>query len=371
MKWRRNVSRVFGEAAMSKAGNSLHVPGSRDGEDRKEIETAVSQAETISRQQWNADVLPLVSISCVAYNQKNYIRKAIESFLMQKTTFRVEILLHDDASTDGTADIIREYERLYPDLIFPLYQNKNRYKQGIKISVNFQYPRVRGKYIAKCEGDDFWTDPYKLQKQVVFLERNPEYSACFTNAVILDEIHGAKKIYTRELSEGDIRIEDIIAIGGHIYPSASLVYRKDRLDIDLLRSIPEIAGDTMQLILLALRGKIYFFDLCSCVYRRWNGGVYTSIAKDTRQKTEWRRRRITGYKKLRRALNGSHKKAIKQRISSDSLYVITSTRKLSSIRYIVNLNREDGVRFIRYGIRFVSGRLGLKKLRRSSRSSGG
>jgi len=97
---------------------------------------------------------------------------------MQKTTFPVEILLHDDASTDNTANIIREYEAKYPNIIKPIYQSENQYSQGIGISMTYQFPRAKGKYIALCEGDDYWTDPLKLQKQVDFLEANPEYSLC-------------------------------------------------------------------------------------------------------------------------------------------------------------------------------------------------
>ena len=93
---------------------------------------------------------------------------------MQKTNFAFEVLVHDDASTDGTADIIREYENKYPDLIKPIYQSENQFSQKKGIMRNFQYPRVKGKYIALCEGDDCWISANKLQKQVDFMETNPE-----------------------------------------------------------------------------------------------------------------------------------------------------------------------------------------------------
>lgn len=114
------------------------------------------------------NITPIVSISCITYNHEDYIRDAIEGFLMQKTTFPVEILIHDDASTDKTADIIREYEKKYPHLIKPIYQTENQYSKGIGVSATYQYPRANGNYITLCEGDDYWTDPYMLQKQVVF-----------------------------------------------------------------------------------------------------------------------------------------------------------------------------------------------------------
>lgn len=137
----------------------------------------------------------IVSICCATYNHQKYIRDAIESFLMQKTTFPFEILIHDDASTDGTADIIREYEAKYPDIIKPIYQTENQYSRGINPYLAFVYPRAQGKYIALCEGDDYWIDPLKLQKQVDYLERNPHVSFVATNYFIYDEItKGTRKV---------------------------------------------------------------------------------------------------------------------------------------------------------------------------------
>ena len=106
---------------------------------------------------------PLVSICCITYNHEKFIKDAIEGFLMQKTDFPIEILIHDDASTDGTTEIIKKYEKEYPDLIHAVYQTENQYSQGKKV-----FPilanQASGKYIALCEGDDYWTDPLKLQK---------------------------------------------------------------------------------------------------------------------------------------------------------------------------------------------------------------
>lgn len=130
---------------------------------------------------------PLVSICCITYNHENYIREAIEGFLIQKTNFHFEILIHDDASIDKTAEIVREYEKLYPQLIRGIYQTENQFSKGIKISPTFVWPKARGKYIALCEGDDYWTDPDKLQKQADFLEANPEYGMVYANVTFVDE----------------------------------------------------------------------------------------------------------------------------------------------------------------------------------------
>jgi len=117
--------------------------------------------------------LPLVSITCATYNHEAYIKEALEGFVMQKTSFPFEIIVHDDASTDNTASIIREYEARYPDLFVTIYEAENQYSKGYGDLSRIIYSAVRGKYIAVCEGDDYWTDPYKLQKQVEFLEYNP------------------------------------------------------------------------------------------------------------------------------------------------------------------------------------------------------
>jgi glycosyltransferase involved in cell wall biosynthesis len=115
----------------------------------------------------------MVSICCAAYNHEEYIAAALDGFLMQKADFSYEILVHDDASTDNTAKIIKEYEQNYPDIIKPIYQTENQYSKKVKISSAYNFPRAKGKYIAWCEGDDYWTDPLKLQTQVDYMEAHP------------------------------------------------------------------------------------------------------------------------------------------------------------------------------------------------------
>lgn len=124
-----------------------------------------------------------VSISCIAYNQEDYIADAIESFLMQKTNFKYEILIHDDASTDKTAEIIKEYEKNFPDIIRGVYQTENQYSKGIKVTTTFLAPLYKGKYVAVCEGDDYWIDENKLQKQYDYMEAHPDCNLCVHGSV--------------------------------------------------------------------------------------------------------------------------------------------------------------------------------------------
>lgn len=127
---------------------------------------------------------PLVSIVCVTYNHKNYIAEAIEGFLAQKTNFPFELVIHDDASTDGTQMIVKDYQEKNPDLIKPVLQKENQYALGRKATpIAMAY--ARGKYIALCEGDDYWTDPAKLQLQFDFMEQHPHLLACWTRYQVL------------------------------------------------------------------------------------------------------------------------------------------------------------------------------------------
>ncbi|MGB0868609.1 MAG: glycosyltransferase family 2 protein [Flavobacteriales bacterium] len=114
-----------------------------------------------------------VSINCLTFNHEPFIRECLEGFVNQKTNFAFEVNIHDDASTDKTADIIMEYQKKYPDIIKPLIQTENQYSQGVHINRDINFLRANGEYIAMCEGDDYWIDPYKLQKQIDFLDNNP------------------------------------------------------------------------------------------------------------------------------------------------------------------------------------------------------
>ncbi len=128
----------------------------------------------------------LVSICCATYMHEKYLAQTLEGFLMQEVNFKFEILIHDDASKDGTQAIIKSYADKYPDIIKPILQVENQYSKGVPINETFNFPRAIGKYIALCEGDDYWVSKDKLQKQVDYMEANPDCSFCFTNGIIKD-----------------------------------------------------------------------------------------------------------------------------------------------------------------------------------------
>ena len=132
----------------------------------------------------------MVSIRCITYNHEPYIRQCLDGFVMQKTNFRFEAIVHDDASTDGTAAIIREYAEKYPDIIKPIFETENQYSKRDGSLDRIMDAACTGKYIAFCEGDDYWTDPLKLQKQVDILEKAPQYGLVYSLASNFDQIRG-------------------------------------------------------------------------------------------------------------------------------------------------------------------------------------
>ena len=211
----------------------------------------------------NSDVL--VSICCITYNHAPYIRQCLDGFIMQKTNFKFEILIHDDASTDGTANIIREYEENYPNIFKPIYQTENQYSKGKNISATYNWPRAIGKYIAQCEGDDYWTDPLKLQRQVDFLEANPEYSMSTENAIVLHKDGRSWNFSEKETK--DVSMEELLI--QRQFPTASVVMR-----VEMLKSIYQIGGiifDTFIWTYMAQKGKIHYQNVVSSVYNRGDG----------------------------------------------------------------------------------------------------
>jgi len=219
---------------------------------------------------------PLVSICCTTFNHESYIEDALEGFVNQKTNFHYEVLIHDDASTDRTAEIIKEYEKKYPNLIKPIYQKENQYSKGLIINRTFNYSRAIGKYIALCEGDDYWIDPSKLQKQIDYMEDNPECSFCFTNGKIIDvEDKNKERIfipYTIENTKyftGKSKCYDVgeLALLGFI-PTATFIFRKK-----ILEDTPEFynkkypGGDLKLKLYATSHGYAYFINDVTSVYR--------------------------------------------------------------------------------------------------------
>ncbi|MFK7782973.1 glycosyltransferase family 2 protein [Psychroserpens sp.] len=176
-----------------------------------------------------------VSICCLAFNHEHFIRQCLDGFMMQKTNFAFEVLIHDDASTDETANIIREYEHKYPDIIKPIYQTENQYSKGVSVTATINFPRAKGKYIAMCEGDDYWTDPNKLQIQVDLLEKHNLGFSFHAAEIFKYGVNDVKKDKSVYYYGEEIKILSAIDIlkknGQNIKtPVASFVFEKEIVD---------------------------------------------------------------------------------------------------------------------------------------------
>ncbi len=219
----------------------------------------------------NKDIL--VSVVTLAYNHRGYIRQCIDGILMQKTDFKFELLINDDASTDGTTEIIKEYEKAYPGIIKPIYQIENQYSQGISISQKYLYPKAQGRYIALCEGDDYWTDPLKLQKQVDILESDPSLVAVATNSEIVDkdgnQIHSEIEGVVLGNMEGRYSLRDFVH-HHHSYPTASVLFRNIRseeYDKMIAATRNPYYSDWIQWFILHLFGDFYYLNEVTTAYR--------------------------------------------------------------------------------------------------------
>jgi len=238
---------------------------------------------TIDMQNTNKiiDNKPLVSVDCITYNHEAYIRDALEGFLMQKTNFTLEVLIHDDASTDQTANIIRKYEKDYPNIIKPIYQKENQFSKGKNVFREFQIPRIRGKYIAICEGDDYWTDPLKLQKQVDFLENNSEYGLVYSNIDRLNEKTNAmeRSVFNNQLRIINNTFEDFLINAWFLAPCTWMIRTEIYKKYEYLIKNEYVATDLAYLYIFSKNSKIHYYNESMAVYRALTNSAshYTNI----------------------------------------------------------------------------------------------
>lgn len=222
---------------------------------------------------------PLVTVICITYNHAPYIRDALEGFLAQQTRFPVEILVHDDASTDGTADIVRDYAQRYPDRIHPIFQQENQFSKGVSPVPTFCFPLVRGKYVALCEGDDHWTDPAKLQRQVEALEKHPEADLCAHCARRTRNGRPAGFMAPR-IRNCIIPVEEVVK--GIPLATASLLCRADvYLQTSPMREV--VFLDFSLQLQAAIRGGIVYLSRCMSEYRIGTAGSWSSTYRGARR----------------------------------------------------------------------------------------
>ena len=240
----------------------------------------------------------MVSVCCLVYNHEKYLRQCLDGFMMQKTNFKFEVLIHDDASTDGSSNIIREYELKYPEIIKPIYQTENQYSKGVKISWLYQYPRAKGKYIALCEGDDYWINPEKLQMQFDYMESHNDCTLCTHEAYRYINSSGKKELFTGINHNGVVPNEEIIKKGS-MFVTSSLFFRKD-VHIKMPNSFNKKGFGDLQIILYnSLMGYCYYFKNICSIYNYGTEGSWTSrVYLNNRKRAEHYKERISLYKEV-------------------------------------------------------------------------
>lgn len=240
---------------------------------------------------------PLVSISCLTYKHEEYIRDCLEGFLSQKTTFPFEVLIHDDASPDATPQIIKEYAEKYPDIIKPILRETNLYSVPGHRCINLvNLERAQGKYVAICEGDDFWCDPYKLQKQFDLLESHQDYTLCGCGLYYLNHLHKSYSPQGFPPEEWPLP-QDIackrIFFDNHPFHMLAAFFRMDSLrtvEDNLQRDVMNAPMGDMQLFYhLATQGKVAFIRERMVTYRQHASSFscYDNAEKAKRYMQRW------------------------------------------------------------------------------------
>lgn len=219
--------------------------------------------------------IPLVSIICLTYNEQEFVRDTFDSFLSQKTNFPFEILVYDDASTDNTPKIVQEYYQNYPNLFRITLYKENNFKKGLGFyGLRVGFSEARGKYIAYCEGDDYWCDEYKLQKQVEFLESNKQYEVCAHETIIRNDLdnredgtlftHTNVNIFIDRTKKDIYKFKDTLT--GNIFHISSMVFRN--IPIRWPEWINTVTAlDMILFMILAEKGDIYLMRDVMSVYR--------------------------------------------------------------------------------------------------------
>lgn len=232
----------------------------------------------------------LVSVVCDVYNHEPYLRQCFDGFVMQKTNFKFEVLVHDDASTDKSAEIIMEYTNKYPDIFKPIIQKENQYSKGVGIWKTYQFPRVKGKYVAFCEGDDYWIDSLKLQKQVNILESDASCTMVYSGFNTVNE--EGTLLYRYDF---DYNIKK--STSGFIFPlllfrniimTVSCIVRKKVLSSEIYTKCSENL-DYNLFLAAAFLGNCSYLKDATCAYRKVSSSMTNTKSSYVQQRflTVW------------------------------------------------------------------------------------
>lgn len=270
----------------------------------------------------NRDVF--VTVEMITYDQEDVIAQALDSVLIQEVDFRYQIVIGEDCSTDSTREILLGYKERYPDKITLVLHDKNVGMRNNSRSVSKRSEQINSKYIALLEGDDYWTDPKKLQIQVDAMENNPDCHLSFHAAEIRhgDDKHG--KVVARHADgNGVYKTSEVILGGGGFCPTVSIIYRRD-----LRTSLPDFyyevpAGDYLLQILGSLHGGILYVDRVMAVYRKGIEGSWSSFMQDIEKRERFVEDSLKALDDLNLFLEKKYDDEIQQRVAN--LYYEMST----------------------------------------------
>lgn len=274
----------------------------------------------------------VVSVCCSAFNHEKFIGKALDGFLMQKTNFKIEILINDDCSEDNTVTILKEYKDRFPGVFNIIFQIENQYSKGVKPFSQMLFPKAKGKYIALCEGDDYWTDPNKLQKQVDFLEKNHNYSFCFHKCKIVDE----NDIEFESETFNHLEAKDYVGselLEKWSIPTASVLFRSEFTNqIQKRAKTPGyLYGDTPMFLTLLENGKARCLVDNMSAYRIHKGGISRSMNKKNMIAL------YTHYQTLKKDFNGKYRGIMKKHIGNYafgvSVYLVRKGHIIEGSKY--------------------------------------
>ena len=292
----------------------------------------------------NLKLYPLVSICCLTYNHEKYIRRTLDGFISQKTSFPFEVLIHDDASTDNTAAIIEEYSKKYPNVIKPIFQKENKVSQGINVQKKYNYSRAKGKYIAYCEGDDYWSDSTKLQRQIDALENNDccTISAHITSKInkngdFIGSVFPPTKIEKTILSLEDYLTREIKK-REWTFQLSSIVVRKEVVDslcndnISFANVMSRV-GDFPLIVYSLTIGKLYFVNREMSCYRCMSGGFMTKMANPTEKefKISTEEEFISCYKEIDKYTNNQYHNILEYGIQNCQISIKLAEEKFLEI----------------------------------------
>ena len=273
-----------------------------------------------------------VSVACITYNQENTVELMIKNIINQKTTFDFEVIIHDDCSTDGTARIIRKYADLYPDIIIPVNEKENQFSKGKKIFINCVVPLIRGKYVAFCEGDDYWKDEYKLQKQFEALENNQNCSFCVHDVACVNNsgLPLSDAFPGIDIKEGVIKASDYLEyefvekpwlFQTTSYFVRTSVIEKLRFEIPIF-VIKYPVGDLPIVLLCLQEGNCYYIKQVMSVYRKNSGGILTQNRRKLSNEIKYYERMIEGHKEYKKYAKEDYKKYAEYAISTTKVFLL-------------------------------------------------